>query len=407
MSAKWTVMVYMAGNNSLSGAASQDLKELRKTGSTPDVRALAFVKQRDTASALHIEIAKDGANEHTEQLGNADSGDPQTVIKFIRWAVATAPADRYALVLWNHGGGWSPDDMDQLYSQIHADTGVNRHELNRRSTQNMARSVFSTTVKRILAQPSEGERQICNDDGTGHSLDTIELGNLLKAATQQLGRPLDVLGMDACLMSTLEVAYQARDDVRVVVGSEELEPGAGWLYSDVLAKLGANPGMDAAAFGRLAVQSYVASYKAQPSQWPITQAALDTGRLPAFAAAVDALVDALLKLPANRWQHVTAAWTQSIHFESEMIDLQTFCRGLAAAPLAKRMKNAANAVIAALTPGGVVLDEGHLGPKVEGCGGVTVYMPARWVGISKYYADLTFAKDHRWDEFLAKFHQAA
>ena len=49
MPAKWTVMVYMAGNNSLSGAATVDLAELRKVGSTAAVQVAAFVKQRDAA----------------------------------------------------------------------------------------------------------------------------------------------------------------------------------------------------------------------------------------------------------------------------------------------------------------------------------------------------------------------
>ena len=56
MKSKWTFMVYMAGNNSLSGAASADLSELRKIGSTPDVNVLAFIKQSGgTGSSLQTQ----------------------------------------------------------------------------------------------------------------------------------------------------------------------------------------------------------------------------------------------------------------------------------------------------------------------------------------------------------------
>src|SRR5262245_27551191 len=128
MSAKWTVMVYMAGNNSLSGAASADLGEMQKVGSSERVKVAAFVKQVDRA-ARYVLVGK-GGEERAEPLPEStDSGAPQTVVDFIRWAVKQAPAERYALVLWNHGGGWSPDDFDQLYQQVRG--GRDRHESNR------------------------------------------------------------------------------------------------------------------------------------------------------------------------------------------------------------------------------------------------------------------------------------
>jgi len=240
MPAKWTVMVYMAGNNSLSGAAAVDLEEMRKVGSTDAVQALAFIKQRQ-GGARRIKVGKDGQNEVVQQLGDIDSGDPQTVREFIEWGVQTAPADRYALVFWNHGSGWSPDDLDQLYRRAGNGTGVDRRELNQRSTQSIARSLFSTTVQKVLRQPTALERAICSDDATGHSLDTLELGHVLTHASGQAGHAIDVLGMDACLMSTLEVAYECRADARVVVGSEELEPAAGWPYEEILTDLNATP----------------------------------------------------------------------------------------------------------------------------------------------------------------------
>src|SRR4051794_10037728 len=104
--AKWTVMVYMAGNNSLSDAAGVDLAEMRSVGSTDAVKVTAFVKRRG-AEAQRLELAAAGADDHVEQLDGVDSGDPQSVVDFARWSIERAPADRYALVLWNHGGGWA------------------------------------------------------------------------------------------------------------------------------------------------------------------------------------------------------------------------------------------------------------------------------------------------------------
>ena len=34
-----------------------------------------------------------------------DSGNPETLIKFCRFAIKNFPADHYVLILWNHGTG--------------------------------------------------------------------------------------------------------------------------------------------------------------------------------------------------------------------------------------------------------------------------------------------------------------
>src|SRR5262245_51860307 len=107
MESKWTFMVYMAGNNSLSGAASADLAEMRKVGSTPAVQVAAFVKQQGKDAVQRILAKKEDGDVATTLPSDTDSGSPQTVLDFARWAVAKAPAERYALVLWNHGGGWA------------------------------------------------------------------------------------------------------------------------------------------------------------------------------------------------------------------------------------------------------------------------------------------------------------
>ena len=59
MATKWTFMVYMAGNNSLSDDAGVDLKEMRRQGSTNDVNVLAFVKQ-EGSNARRFKVAKGG-----------------------------------------------------------------------------------------------------------------------------------------------------------------------------------------------------------------------------------------------------------------------------------------------------------------------------------------------------------
>lgn len=410
MAAQWTFMVYVAGFNNLSDFATKDLDEMRKVGSGDDVTVVVFIKQLDRAAARYIVVGKDGEHERVEEIGEADSGDPQTLIDFVRWVGVNAPADRYALVVWNHGSGWQPDDLDQLYAEVRAergDTGVSPRELGIRSTQELARSVFSTTVKEILTLPTSGDRGIASDDGSGHSLDTVEFGRVLALASEALGGPLAVLGMDACLMSAFEVAYQARAHVGTVVGSEELEPGDGWPYTEILTDLAANPAMSGDELGAVIVRRYVESYLDREDQWPVTQSAVSTAHLEDFAGVVDELAGVMTQSFGTIAQaaKITRAQARSVSFTGQLVDLRTFARALLVDDVDPKITDAAQRVIDALEPGAYIVAEDHRGPTVEGCGGVTLYFPPPLGAVSRYYADLDFAQ-RGWDDFLTAYQRA-
>jgi hypothetical protein len=410
MSAKWTVMVYVAGYNNLSTFAGKDLAEMRKVGSSADLKIAVFVKRLEQQAAHRIIVGRNGQGEERENLGaNVDSGSPQTMLDFIKWAKAKAPAERYALVIWNHGSGWDPLDLEDLYTHIKS-AGVTPRELGVRAASELGRSIFTPTIETAMTLPSAGARAIASDDGTGHSLDTLELGEVLAKTRKLLGKPLDLLGMDACLMSCLEVAFQSSEDVRAVVPSEELEPGDGWPYDKILADLRSDPGMDGAALGRVVVKRYVESYKPRTDQWPVTMCTIHSAGVEAFADALDAFTMQLRRAIKDDEVDATRllrAHTRSVRFDGALIDLKTFCEQVRAQPFASAVKTAAKKVLDALKPGGpLVVANANLGERVERCGGVTAYLPAPTDEISPYYKDLRFAQRHGWDEFLRSYRRA-
>lgn len=403
-------MVYMAGNNSLSDAAGVDLDEMRTVGSTKDVQVCTFVKLADGSGARRLIVTRGGAGEQAEKLGDVDSGDPQTVVNFVRWAVAAAPAERYALVLWNHGGGWRASDLLQLYSEVRgagaAKSRDGLSEINVRAGQGVGRSLFSTTVKQVLSLPTRAQRDICFDDGTGHSLDTVELGRICQLLKTELGQPLDLLGMDACLMSNLEVAYQVRGSVDHIVGSEDLEPGAGWPYQTILADLNERPTIDGAEFARMVVTRYIEAYQNNKGNWPVTQAAVATDGIEALSNAIDELSGALREEVKTGWPQLMSAQSRAVRFQFDLLDLGTLCDGLEVSSLSPATKTAAKKVKQTLKPGAYVLAEGHLGDDVKGCAGVSAYLPAPTGTVSPYYKDLEFAKKHRWHDLLRDYSSA-
>jgi len=393
--AKWTFMVYMAGDNNLASAGDEDLREMRTVGSTDDVHVLVQFDNAATRGTERYRVLTDG-DDVLESLGPTDSGDPNVLLDFIRWAHTAYPADRYALVLWNHGGGWEPSAIAQIAQEIHAPSFGAREGVERASSS-MRRTFFRTTLEAILALPTPQDRAICSDDGSGHSLDTIELGKVLAAAADVLGQPIDLLGLDACLMSTLEVAHQVRPYVRYLVASEESEPNEGWPYDVVLPRLVTDPDVATADLAAHVVAAYLESYALAGYTGDITQTALDLGRLDDLTGPLDRLAEALIvRLPVARGQIWEAHRGTKRFWQNTLVDVGHFGQRLRW--VIPGVAEQADAVVAALrpSPDGLVVAEGHAGDGVASCTGLTVYLPNALVGVSRFYADLEFAKRGPW-----------
>lgn len=409
--AKWTFMVYLAGDNNLSAAGEKDLGEMRTVGSTGEVSVVAeFDRIGETGETKRYHVQLDGADERVESIGETDCGDPQVLQDFVEWAAREYPAERYALILWNHGGGWEPTEIDRIARSVNARNYYGREATERRASP-LGRAFFRTTWEKILSLESVDERAICSDDGSGHSLDTIELGKVLAKVVETLGQPLDLLGMDACLMSNLEVAYQARPYVRYIVASEENEPNDGWPYDRILRYLVDNPDADTAGLARKIVDAYVQFYVERHHNGAVTQAALDLSQLDLLMAPLDHLAEVLIpRMDAAKLELGEALYATSANFwHGTLWDIAHVCQELAAKTGDDATRQAAAGVKATLQPQAntFVIAEGHSGDKVRHCGGTTIYLPPKILHkVSRYYGDLAFAREHRWAAVLAAYHAA-
>jgi hypothetical protein len=406
--AKWTILVYLAGDNNLSAAGENDLAEMRAVGSSDDVNIVA---QFDCAGDLGTNrylIRRAGADEPSEDLGEVDSGDPQTLIDFVGWTGTHYPAERYALVLWNHGSGWDPLEVNRIARSVGAPAYTPR-EAGERASSPLGKVLFRTTWEEILKQPTPLDRAICSDDGSGHSLDTIELGRVLTEVVAALGQPLDILGMDACLMSNVEVAYQARPFAKYMVASEELEPNDGWPYDAVFRELVANPDLPTADLTALIVRSYIDSYVRERYPDPVTMAALDLSKVDTLTGPLDTLADRLTgRMADSNFEMFTAQTRAARFYNNTLWDIAHFCEELGGATADGGVRQAAEEVRAALRPGPdrLVVAEAHNGDAVARCGGATIYFQSPLTRISPYYAELDFAKDRRWLAMLEAYHAA-
>jgi hypothetical protein len=403
-SAKWTFMVYMAGDNNLSAAGDNDLGEMRKVGSTADVNVLVQFDNAGNKGTRRFRVLK-GGKDLVQSLNETDCGDPNVLLDYIKWARENYPAERYALILWNHGGGWEPSDIDTIAQDVRA-MGYGSRESVERSSSPLGRAFFRPTWKRILGLSNAQERAICSDDGSGHSLDTIELGKVLEKTSGLLGKKLDLLGMDACLMSNLEVAYQAQPYVEYIVASEESEPNEGWPYDALLPLLVNNPGLKTAAFASHIVRAYCQSYIDMGNPNDVTQAALDLARMGDLNTALDHLAEELyVKLPRGANQIWTAQYKSKSFWHSTLFDIGSFSSQIKRATRTVPVKKAADEVAAALKTGQgqFVMAEAHHGAGVTACSGVTIYLPSPLSGMSRFYKDLEFAQKQKWLKLLKAY----
>lgn len=469
----WTVLVYLAGDNgrflsSLEGEGYADLAEMKDVGSGDVLDVVAQFDAMSDGACRRYHITRGGhlRDDLIIDLGATNSGDPRVLLDFVTWGMRAYPAERYMLVLWNHGSGWKDDDIYAPYRALVRRGALPQqppHIAGRRVARALFRSTLEAVVQEeanrvVLAQsgrlrgsaasaptPGEGEmalpvgwlraedgpvlrgerprvtvesgragkkprtRAICFDDSSKDFLDSRDLSAVLSAAASSIGRKIDVLGLDACLMSMIEVAYQVRESVAVMAASEDSEPGDGWPYRAILQTLTEKPQLSAEALGRVIVSHYVESYDASLlSGLPVTQSALELAHAPVAVAAVDELARGVLSGWRGRGLRSALAEARSqaqTFMDPDYVDLYDFARLLASKAGAKAVHDACARVLSALEPGGagsLVLADGHAGLNERNAHGLSIYFPM--AGVSPCYAALDMSRDCAWAALLDTFH---
>jgi len=406
---EWTIMVYLAGDNNLQFETVSDLAEMETgmaaamaAGADPDyVNVIALVDTFDLTVNTHYLIVEDQgkinvetgeiACDCAEVLGGEcpeselNMGDPATLQAFIENSVAYAPADRYMLILWDHGGGW--------YGACWDDTSV-RTEI----------------------------------DGRIDRLTVDEIGNAIGAAVESTGVHLDVIGFDACLMAMIEVAYEVRDLADYMMASVTGIPFGGWAYIPFIEELVKRPGMSVEELMDIIVDGYVDYYSICAGYglggWiGVGLSVIELSLVDAIANAVDALSyglgDGLESGEISRGTIATAikSSTPGIQMSGEQFAFPDL--GIAASRLADLcpgVKTEAEAVASAVAAAVTCDWVSQQNTEVFTTTGMTIYLPVAYYytyvdysyetaedaadfGEFIYYG-LDFVIDTNWDEFI-------
>lgn len=308
---KWTFLVYMNGANDLEEFGSLNLNQMEEIGSTDNVNLVVQFKRipgryddsnGDWSGTRRYFVGKDTnraqvTTAHISENGDIDMGKAASLQEFVRWGTAMFPAERYCLVLWNHGAGWRSAKLPK----------------------------------------TRATRGFSYDDVTGSHIDTIEL-----PAAININRKWDLIAFDSSLMQMAEVAYEIRDQGNYIVGSEESPPGAGYPYDRFLTSLNANPDMGGRDLAIRIADETITAYTSTDyaSQWDfsrandITQSVVDTSKIGAIAPAIDTLGSALLAAKGQYGAEIAQARDETESYAyPENRDLLHFCSLLTLIPV--------------------------------------------------------------------------
>lgn len=359
----WTIMVYIAADNDLETYGLSDLNEMEAALGGSNVQVVVLLDRspgHDSSAGNWTDtrmdaVVLDGNNSELTSLdsgssiGEVNTGDPATLTRFIDWTAANHAADNYALVIWDHGGGLSGAAWD--------------------------------------------------DSNGGDNLTLREMSSAIANADID---HLDVLAFDACLMGMVEVAAEFKDVADYLVASEELVPGTGFAYDEMLNTLQALAEPTALDLVDAMLDSYAAEY---PGESDITLSAVDLSQVDALNAALNQFTAATIGQLGNRptMSAVRTAARDSVDFPSDgsydYIDLRDFMSRLAISNAHTNVRSAAAGVVTALDA--AVIDE--VG-SVARAGGLSIYLPFGndWVDTSYNASQYAFvANVPRWDDFLA------
>ena len=252
-------------------------------------------------------------------------------------------------------------------------------------------------------------------DTTATTLKKLYLDDMQKAFTQS-GTHFDILGFDACLMASVEVATYMKGAADLMVASEETEPGHGWDYVTFFTYVGQNPTASALDVAKKVVDSFIdgtsiswdfATSAAKPlphsSQAGKTLSVIDLSKVGALLPKLDALVGALGAMNGIDYATALEAFSRSEKYGSHGKNDEYAVDAFHLAENIKATKPAAaseaDAFMSAITA--AVPYQRNDGTRKDSHG-LTIYAPTNpkpWTNIYKDFIEVTAA----WKGFCNSF----
>ena len=363
---QWTVMVYIAGDNSLETYVTKDIDtELSALGSNANVNVVCLADRgykNDSAdggwTSTKLFYCTQGMTaipaNAVADWGERDMGDPQTLKDFVSWTKSNCPATNYLLAFWDHGYMWFPN----YYTMRDETSG-------------------------------------------GDSLNDDE-----QIAAMQTVGGVGVVAWDCCQRQMLEMALDWQPYAQAMAGSEQYTNWEGIQYDQVISAIRTTPTMTPQQVSDKIAQT------ALGDSITYSSLALDT-RMTTLKTAVDQWAIALQAgLPTYKSAYSSALRNTQFFTEASEKDLYDAAFQIKAKVADANIKAKCDAVMSAVTAA-VTVNWTNGSSKVAGAHGIAIWFPnsaTQLKGIVQgdfayYQAHEALATSTHWDEFLAAFCQ--
>jgi hypothetical protein len=397
---KWSFLTYIQADNDLAPFANLNLHDMQKVGSTTDVNVLVqWDKPKDNIT-YRYKILQNNLVENNSIKQEMGFYPAKELVDSMKWVQKNFAADRHALILWDHGNGV----LDRANHQRKLNSWLGLPGLTRKFWQ---------------------ERGILYDYSQNTFLDNIGLSSACADIKKTIGKNIALLGMDACLMAMIEIAYQVKDSVDYITASQQTEPGTGWPYADVLSSLVGMPTLSTADFAAAIVHAYSNFYSTGANaDSSYTLSAIDVSKISAATTAFNNVLTAIAQSQAIDRTTTNAAIkkarTNTLSFyipdyvdmvdlydnlTTEFTKLSSTRRKKSSIPSRDRASQAAAAVISAIEIAKqaalAAVTASSTGPEYSGkAHGLSLYFPANGK-VDASYKKTTFAKQTSWTTLLA------
>lgn len=196
-----SVLVYMLGNNSLSGNANTDLAEMEYAAINNTFKGtlLCFFDDIQPGATLY-KFDKTGKSIIKQYPSGYKTATPEAIRDAMDIMKSSYPAQGYGLVLWSHGSGWLPSYQNNYLRTIY-----------RKQNSPLVKNDYSKAF---------------GQDGSSW----LELSQIKSAIKD---KELEFLIFDACYMGEVEVCYELKDKTNYFIASPTEILADGFPYDKV------------------------------------------------------------------------------------------------------------------------------------------------------------------------------
>jgi hypothetical protein len=348
----WTFMLYDASDLNDAYDPFDDFCERMRSGTHLDVVVLQDTRH-DSARIWHV--GSGGGRKAVRELGEVNTGRPETLQTLLEYSAAHYPSARRILAVYGHGQGW---------------LGA------------------------------------CPDASDGNDYLTMEE---IRSALSAAGGADLVLFTGTCLMAAIESAYELRNCCEVYVGSENLSYYCWWDYpmEDICSTLKSDPDISTLDLA----ESIIGFIREDSRRWSafdwdesLTMSAIRTDRLEEVVGHLNLLAADYIEDPGRLREAMDEAGPGVTVFYNHYPDIYDLARAIRESEPADTTRELLRTLMADLDS--ALVAECH-DEALGGAHGLTVYFPFEsHSGSTSLYGPgtgLDFILSTLWDELLEAY----